>query len=104
MLFAFVAIPHIVFIQDLSFLELAEAVLNGNSTILISLRVRAATIDPLALLHTGQVLDEVLMERVSEADVDDEVMLTSIVSVVTNIIINARPVQHVDERDLVRIG
>jgi hypothetical protein len=95
MLFAFVAIPHVVFVKDLSFLELAEAVLNGNSTLLISLRVSTTTIDSLALLHTRQVLDEVLVESISKADVKDEVMLTSIVTVETNIIINARFVQHV---------
>ena len=50
------------------------------------------------------MLDEVLVESISKVNVKDEVMLTSIVTVETNIIINASFVQHVEERGLVRVG
>lgn len=87
MLFTFVTIPHIILVKDLSFLELHETVLNTNITRLISLCINT-TIDSLSFLHSGQVLDEILVESICEANVNDQVMLTSIVTIETNVIIN----------------
>jgi len=50
------------------------------------------------------VLDEIFVERISKENVEHEVMLASIVTVETNVIINAIFVQHVKKRDLVRVG
>jgi len=51
MLLTFVAVPHIIFIKDLGFLELVEAILYANCTLLLSSLVIATAIDSLALLH-----------------------------------------------------
>ena len=52
MLLTFVTIPHIIFIKNFSFLELLEAVINGNSTLLFSSLIMTTTINSLSLLHT----------------------------------------------------
>jgi len=61
----------------------------------------ATTINPLALLHARQVLDEVLAEGVGPDDVNDEVVLTFIVSIETDVVIDANFVEHVEDGELV---
>jgi len=52
-LFALVAVPHIVFVKDLSPLELIEAVFNADGVLLICLvHLVIATVNSLALFHT----------------------------------------------------
>jgi len=50
-LLTFVAVPHIIIIKGLGFLELVEAVLYADCTLLLSSLVIATTIDSLAFLH-----------------------------------------------------
>lgn len=104
MLFALVAVPHVILIKNLVFLELIETVFDRDGSLLVSLTIITTTINPLAFLHARQVLDEILAEGVGPDDVDDEVMLAFIVSVETNVVIDANLVKHVEDCHLVRVG
>lgn len=102
-LLTLIAVPHVVFVEDFRFLKLIEAIFDIDCTLLVSLRVNVSAIDSLAHFHARQVLDEVLVERVGPADVKDEVVLASIVTIEANVIVNACLVQHVEQRELVRV-
>lgn len=95
-LLALVAIPHVVLVQNLCFLELVEAVLNSDTISFTRLLIVGTSIDSLAFLLSRQMLHEILFEFFGKDHVYNEVRFASVVSVEADVVFDSNLVQHVE--------